>query len=598
MVGLTLPLLSLSAAVQQPNVLWLDAEDANVNWFGSYGNDEVTTPNLDQLAEEGFRYRHAFANAPVCSPSRSTWITGVLSVSNGTLPMRSRNAIPHDTINYYPDYLREAGYYVTQPGKTDYNIGGREDRDAWNEGDWGNRKPGQPFFHVAHFPESHESRAFGDVNNSRHDPAKQRLRAYHPDIPRIRNNYAHYADQVERLDEAIGKWLDRLDEEGLADDTIVIFTTDHGGVMPGSKRYLKDSGTHSPLIIRIPEKFKNLWPADAPGEPVDRLVSFVDMPKTWLSITGAKVPDYMDGRIFLGPDTEPARETHFAFAGRMVNRYLEMRAVRDKRFLYIKNYMPYVPIGQEIGYLWRMEAAQAWDEHHQAGKTDAITGAFFDPRPPVEELYDTTRDPDNVINLAHRPEHQGDLETLRAALREWQLESHDAGVLAEEIVVERAEKHGITIHELVRNPDLYDLPAYLDAADIALEADPENRKRLVRMLAHEDAGLRYWGVVGLLILGDPAPAVTGALVDRLQDESDAVRAMAAWALIDADEEKAAARSCLISLLDDASLTTLLVLNIIDLTHDDVSVYREAIEGAIDSPFGGNYARRMKNHLLD
>jgi len=597
-LGSILPLASALATNERPNILWIDAEDANVSWFGAYGNPAATTPNIDQLAAEGFRYTHAFANAPVCAPSRSGWITGILAVSMGTHPMRSRNDIPHELIRYYPDYLRAAGYHCTNPGKTDYNIGGRPDREAWHAGrDWGGRDDGQPFFHVAHFAQSHESRAFGSVDQSRHDPERQTLRAYHPDIPQIRKNYAHYADQVEHMDSEVGNLLARLEADGLAEDTIVIFTTDHGGVMPASKRFLTDSGTHVPFIVRIPEKFKHLWPAEKPGTTVDRLVSLIDLPKTWLSLAGVEVPGHMQGRILLGPAQEPERETHFAFRGRMDERFDQVRAIRSKRFLYLKNYMPYVPAGQRLGYLWRMEATQAWVDHHQAGKTDAVTGRFFRPRPQVEELYDTLHDPDNIHNLVDHPDHQEVLQTMRAALRQWQLSVYDAGLVSEEEMVRRADEHQTTVYQMVRDPVLYDLPAYLDAADIALAGDSRQADRLVEYLQQTDAGLRYWGVVGLKMLDQLTPVHLLALRSALEDPAHDVRAMAAWTLLAADQAADEARACLTALLKEGSHATLLVLNIIDLTHEDPLLYQSAIEGAISCSFNHDYADRMKDYLL-
>lgn len=582
-------------APPRPNILWLDAEDANVNWIGCYGNSAATTPHIDRLAEEGFRYTHAFANAPVCAPSRSTWITGVMALSMGTHPMRSRYAIPHETIPYYPDLLRAAGYFCTAHRKTDYNIGGRPDGECWDargQHVWNERAEGQPFFSAVHFPESHESRAFGDVDNPGHDPAGQRLRAYHPDVPRLRNNYAHYADAVQRMDQRVGETLQQLEEDGLADSTIVIFTTDHGGVMPASKRFLTDSGTHCPLIIRIPEKFRHLWPADEPGMTVDRLVSFVDMPKTWLSLAGAEIPELMQGRIFLGPDQEPERDTHFAFRGRMDERYDSVRAVRDKQFLYIKNYMPYVPAGQRLNYLWRMVATQAWQAHHRAGLTDEVTGRFFRPRPQVEELYDTHRDPDNVVNLADCPEHAEILQRMRAQLRGWQLEVYDAGMIPERMMGRRAAANDTTIYEMVRDPERYDLAGYLQAADLALEADPENTDRLIELLDDEDPGLRYWGTAGLRMLDQLCPEAVTALTGQLADASHEVRALAAWTLLAAGQQQEAAQACLIALLEDGSYASLMVLNVIDHVAEDVDVYLPAIRVAR----GSNYVDRMKEYL--
>ncbi|HKK64080.1 MAG TPA: sulfatase-like hydrolase/transferase, partial [Bacteroidales bacterium] len=181
-------------AQESPNILWLTSEDNNVDWIGCYGNPYAETPNIDKLASEGFRYTHVYASAPVCAPSRSTWITGVNAISMGTHPMRSRYDIPHDVIKYYPDLLKEAGYYVANDEKTDYNIGGRKDSACWDsmDTDWDALKNKQPFFQVINYKESHESRAQGEVDNTKHNPEDVKLKAYHPDLPDIRKNYAKY----------------------------------------------------------------------------------------------------------------------------------------------------------------------------------------------------------------------------------------------------------------------------------------------------------------------------------------------------------------------------------------------------------------------
>lgn len=368
---------SSALASERPNILWLTSEDNNVNWVGAYGNPHADTPNIDQLASDGFLYTDCYANAPVCAPSRSTWITGIHAISMGTHPMRSRYPIPHDKIKYYPDLLKEAGYYVGNDKKTDYNIGGRDDKKAWDtiDTDWKLLKSNQPFFMVINHTASHESRAFGDVNNTEHDPENVRLARYHPDIPVIRKNYAHYHDQIKKMDANIGEALAELERAGLAENTIVIYNSDHGGVLARSKRFIYDSGTHSPLIIRIPEKFSYLRPAE-PGARVNKLVSFIDMTKTWLSLCGAEVPDVLQGKIFLGPDAE-SRDYHVSYRTRMDERCDNVRAIRDRRFLYIRNYMPYAPWGQHLSFLWRMSATQAWEQHHRAGENRCRDRAFL-----------------------------------------------------------------------------------------------------------------------------------------------------------------------------------------------------------------------------
>ncbi|TWT83513.1 Sulfatase [Planctomycetes bacterium CA13] len=584
-------LFSLTASgTDRPNILWLTCEDNNINWLGCYGNPYAQTPNIDKLAGEGVQYMHCYSNAPVCAPQRSTWITGVHALSMGTHPMRSRNPIPHETIKYYPDLLKEAGYFVGNAVKTDYNIGGRDDKEAWdtNKVNWDVLKQKQPFFMVINNTKSHESKAFGDVDHSEHNPGEVQLAKYHPDIEDIRKNYAHYHDQIKKMDADIGEALRNLEDSGMAENTIVIHNSDHGGVMPRSKRYLFNSGTHCPLIIRIPEKFKHLRPADL-GSKVNDLVSFIDMPKTWLSLCGAETPDYLQGKIFLGPDKE-TRDYHFSFRGRMDERCDNVRAVRDTRFLYIRNYMPYAPWGQRLQYLWRMKATQAWEEYYREGKTDSITGRFFQTKP-MEELYDTSVDPDNVHNLIHQPKYAKEVSRLSKALDEWQLKVFDAGLLPESEVVKRSEEYGKTIYEMVRDPSLYDVKVYQTAAALALEQDPDNVSIFYNNLNAMDAGVRYWAIVGCFNLHGKTPLDPKILHGALKDPSHHVRIMAAWILY-RDGEKEAARKCWNELLENDSYASLKIMNILDWIGDGLEPYRESIEACSFSHEG--YVKRMQD----
>jgi hypothetical protein len=508
----------------------------------------------------------------------------------GTHPMRSRYNIPHDRIPYYPDLLQANGYYFSNCKKTDFNIGGRDDKASWdNPGkvDWNKLKKNQPFFQVINAEESHESRAQGDVENTIHDPADVQLRAYHPDVPDVRKNYAKYYDAMKRMDAQIGASLKKLEEMGLAENTIVIHNSDHGGVLPRSKRFLFESGLHCPLIIRIPEQYKDLWPADAPGSKVDRLVSFIDMPKTWLSITGSDVPKTMQGQIFLGPDTDPERRFHFAFRGRMDERLDNARAVSDKRYLYIRNYMPYAPWMQHLGYLWKMKATQAWENHVLSGKADEVESRFFAPKGWTEELYYMSKDPDSVNNLIDNPEYAEVAARMRIALRQWQEGVSDAGMMPESEVVRRAEENNMTIYDLVRDPALYNLPALLDAADLALEKAPANLPALRKLLASPDGGLRYWGMVGCFLLNDASAAEAG-----MKDDSHEIRAMAAWLAVKTGSKKAGL-NCLDELLKNKSYATLTVLNILDWMGADAKPLLDRVAGLPAE----NYEARMKDNLM-
>ena len=576
-----------------------------MQWVGCYSYPNAHTPCIDQLASDGFRYTNCFATSPVCGPQRSTWITGVHAVSMGTHPMRSRYRIPHEKIPYTADVLRRKGYYCINHNKTDYNIGGRDDQECWDptpltaEGqvDYKSLAKQQPFFAIVNLTHSHESSAHGNVDHTEHDPKKVKLAPYHPDLPVIRKNYAQYQDAVLRMDSHVGRNLDALRDAGLKENTVVIYNSDHGGVMPRSKRFLLESGIHCPLIVRIPKKFDSHYPTNkqkqplSPGTAVDRIVSFIDIPITWISLADAAVPDAMQGNIFLGSEARAPRQFAPAYRGRMDERCDVARAIRNNRYLYIRHFMPYVPRGQYLAYLWRAPAAGAWQTHHLAGKTDTVTGRFFRPKP-LEELFDTATDPHCIDNLAFDPASRDRLVKMRSQLRQWQLEHFDAGLLPESEMVLRAKKHGLTIYEMVRNAEIYPLADLLDAADAALQSEEHvNLDKLVSMLESQDSGIRYWACVGLFRLGPGARGQKDALRRMLDDASDEVVAMAAWALYNLGEESLARRR-LRTLLEDNSPASLKVVNIIDWMGDDPSYYHTAMIEC-QPPLMASYLGRWK-----
>ncbi len=303
-------------AAERPNILWITSED-NSPFFGCYGDPLARTPNLDAMAREGVLYLNAFANAPICAPARSTILTGMYACSLGTQPMRSGNAIPA-AVTPYPQLLREAGYYCTNNAKTDYNT--KVDvKAAWdecsNKAHWKNRKPGQPFFAIFNLTVSHESGCHKSPASTETDPAKIALPAYHPDTPLMRRQWALYYDNISKMDAQAGERLRELKEAGLLDDTIVFYYADHGGVLPRSKRFLYESGTHVPMLVRFPAKYRPLASGD-PGTKTDRLVSFVDLAPTLMSLAGVPVPGIMQGEAFLGPQAKPPREYVYLFRDR------------------------------------------------------------------------------------------------------------------------------------------------------------------------------------------------------------------------------------------------------------------------------------------
>jgi N-sulfoglucosamine sulfohydrolase len=570
--------LGTAAAAAKPNVLWITGEDMSAKWLACYGNQQIKTPHFDQLAREGFLYTRCFAHTSVCAPSRSGWITGIHPVSTGTIYMRSQHETPA-ALTWYPDALRANGYFTANFTKTDYNtstrrapgFGGGENQgtvghflnlwDSYENFAWKSphRKPNQPFFQVINAAGCHESYLHKDNHtNEDVDPATMELAAYHPDIPAIRLDYARYTVGVRAADKALGRILAQLKEDGLADDTVVVYTSDHGGVIGRSKRYLYDSGTRAAFMVRIPSKFKHLWPAEKPGVRIDRLITFIDMPKTWLAITGSAIPPEMQGKIFLGEKQDPPREHVFMARERMDEVPDMQRALRDHRYLYIRNYEPFRPNGQFLGYLWQAPSMPAWEAHHKAGKTDALTGAFFRPKP-AEELFDCERDPDNVKNLAGEPAQAQRLAQMRAGLQQQQTALADCGFLPEATLVNRAKENRTTLYELIRNPKLYDQQGYMQAADRANFAQPADLPQLVEMLRSRDEGYRYWGVIGCIQLGKRAasPEVLQLMEQLIRtDPKDArtldVRVTAALYLCQIEHQKDAALRSFAEVITTAS----------------------------------------------
>lgn len=519
--------LPAGSTTQRPNILWITSED-NGRFLGAYGFPQARTPHLDRLAREGIVYDNAFANAPVCAPSRSTIITGMYASSLGTIHMRSTYRIPQE-IELFPKYLRQIGYFASNCSKTDYNFAPIP-RDGWDEirnGHWRNRRPGQPFFSVFNLTSSHESSLHGSRVEQELLGVDFPLPPYHPDTPEIRSNWVEYVTRiVPRMDAEVGQILKQLEDDGLADDTIVFYYADHAGILPRSKRFLYETGTQVPLIVRFPKKYQHLAPS-APGTRTDRLVSFVDLAPTVLGLAGVEPPRSLQGVAFLGPQAGSPREYVYGFRGRMDERYDMMRSVRDARFRYIRNYLPHYVYGHHLDYLWKMPATVSWEKAFREGRTNAAQSVFWLPKP-AEELYDAVADPWEVHNLADNPQYADVLVRMREANRAHCLAVRDAGFLPEPQMVARAGSR--TIREMAQDDAIYPLAALLDAAELATRRDPAQFDAIVALLKADDPGLRYWGAVGCAVLGCQAASAIEPLRTVLRDRDPSVRVAAAEAV--------------------------------------------------------------------
>jgi arylsulfatase A-like enzyme len=521
--------LTQAAAVERPNILWITSED-NGPQLGCYGDKFARTPNLDGLAERGMIYLNAWSTAPVCAPARTAIIMGMYPTSTGGHAMRSHVNLPAG-MRMYPQFLREAGYYCANNSKEDYNL--EKPGEVWDESSprahWKNRKPGQPFFAIFNHTITHESQVRARPHKLVSDPAKVPIPAYHPDIPEARRDWAQYYDKMEEMDALAGKNLRELEDAGLAEDTIIFYYGDHGPGMPRSKRWLYNSGLHVPLIVYVPEKWRHLAPPDyQQGGTSGRLASFVDLAPTLLSIVGIEPPEYMQGHPFMGRFAAEGPEFLFGVRDRMDERVDMQRAVRDERYLYIRNYMPHRIYGQYLDYMFQTPTTRVWHDLHQEGKLSPPQTFFWERKPP-EELYDLWNDPDEINNLMASPEGGKSADRFREALRRHVLASRDLGFLPEAEV--HARSRGRTPYELGQDHNSYPLERILEVAEQASLAETEWLEQFQRAIQDEESAVRYWGATGILIRGEEAVKKTRKeLRQALEDPSPSVRIVAAEAL--------------------------------------------------------------------
>lgn len=552
------------AKQNRPNILWITCEDISAD-LGSYGDKYAHTPVLDELARQGVRYTNAFGVTGVCAPNRSCLITGVYPSSLGSHNMRCTTRLP-DFIRCFPEYLRKNGYFCTNNSKTDYNFPTPE--AAWdqcsNKAHWRNRKPGQPFFSVFNYTVTHESRCRGAPRDrKKFDPAKVPVPPFHPDAKQVRENWAKYYENISIMNEKAGNLLKNLEQDGLADDTIVFFFSDHGAGMPGCKKWVWHSGIHVPLIIRFPEKFGS-HQAGKDGSTCDRMVSFVDFAPTVLSLAGVKVPQYMQGRAFLGEQAGKPRKYVYAHRDRMAERYDTVRVVRDADYQYIRNFMPHLSWSQYVSYKEKMPSMKIWRKLSVKGELSGPEARYFKPEKPQEELYDTTRDPHQINNLAQNPEYKNVLQRMRTACRKWMTNTHDLGLLPEYELHKKAENS--TPWRTGRNPEKNPVDDLLAAAEPANEMKTDNIPQLVRLLQADEPAVRWWGALGLVALGDKAGAAENPLIDALKDKSPNVRIAAAEALVNLDNLEQAEPVLKEGLQYPSPFIRLRTVNVLDRHH--------------------------------
>ncbi|MEQ9438246.1 MAG: sulfatase-like hydrolase/transferase [Cyclobacteriaceae bacterium] len=521
--------------IPPPNIIWINAEDIGPA-FGCYGDDYATTPNIDQMAKSSILYRHAYASAPICAPSRSCLISGIYATSLGTQHLRMETTKP-DFVETFPEYLRkQANYFTTNNGKTDYNFdpAGVWDFTEKNTAPWRNRSDDRPFFSMFTIGETHEGpgnlperyqQAVASLSEEMlHDPAQAPVPPYYPDMPETRELWAHYYDLITEFDRQVGEILYNLEEDGLTENTIVFVFADHGFGLPRYKRWLYKTGLHVPLLVQIPEKYQHLAP-QAPGTETEELVSFVDFAPTTLNLAGVSIPDHMQGNAFLGKEIAESRDYVYGARSRADDMYEMSRAILNDRYIYIRHYMPYLPYIQP-GFIFsdRKESFRILRAAKETGKLSDESLEMWQPKP-AEELYDLQKDPQELTNLADDAKYQNIKQDLHEKLNQWMIDIKDVGLLYETEMLLRAEN--TSPYEVGHNPEQFDVEKILAAAEMVGIASAQ---KLVAALQDPDSGVRFWAMTGLRNLGESASAYQADIEQALQDDSPAVQLIAAETL--------------------------------------------------------------------
>lgn len=472
----TIHLTAAPRGLQPPNIVWINCEDLDET-LGCYGDSYAITPHLDALAKDSIIYRNAFANAPICAPARNCLITGMYPTSLGGQHLRCEVDLPPG-VEPFPNILKRAGYFVSNYAKTDYNFSPDGIYHYWKQDftPWRKRvDPHQPFFSFFVFGSTHEGpgnsrsqyeKVTANLSAAkRHDPDEAKVPAYFPNTPKMRELWARYYDLVSAMDEEVGQVIAGLKQDGMWENTIVWFFSDHGHGLPRHKRWLLDSGLRVPFMVRIPKQYQHLAGGVKPGSEYHAPVSFVDFAPTVLSQAGISIPPLLHGRPFLGQKIAPPRKYVYGARDRADDMFEVSRAVHDGRHIYIRHFLPHLPYlqgGRIFGN--QKESVAELRRARDAGELDEVSAQIFAAKKPVEEFYDLKSDPDEIHNLINAPEQSQRISAMRTQLKRWIREHRDTGFIAESDYTRRARDAGVTVHEMAQRDDLYDLPGVLKAA--------------------------------------------------------------------------------------------------------------------------------------
>ncbi|MEJ6753811.1 MAG: sulfatase [Flavobacteriales bacterium] len=433
---------------EKKNILWLVCEDQSL-FFSAYNDSNAKTPNIDALASKGIIYDNFYAVSPVCAPSRSSIITGMYPTTIGTQHMRAYkknkdsinnktnlpfySAVPKIKVQFFTENLRKSGYYCSNNSKEDYNM--EMSPLAWDESNknahWRNRQKDQPFFSVFNFNVSHESRIW---KNYEQHPLKEInkvvLPTFFPNINSIKNDFVTNYKNIEKLDVQVGKIINQLKEDGLYENTVIFFFSDHGGPFPRFKRSIYDSGLKCPLIIKWDEKTNETRN--------NQMISFIDLAPTVLEITGSETTYKMEGVSFYKQNN---REFIFASSDRFDEFTDRRRCVRNENFKLILNLDTTSSIGKPVNYRKKMKTMEILDSLYKNNLLEGYFNNWYKSRKEKYEFYNISNDPFELVNLISDSIYTNEIIELKTQLHNW-IDSSDYGNMNEEQMLKEMWPNG------------------------------------------------------------------------------------------------------------------------------------------------------------
>ncbi len=586
-----------------PNILWISVEDISPD-LGCYGDKNAHTPVLDKLADTGVRYTNAIANAPVCAPARSVIITGMYQTSIGSHHMRCKGKMP-EGFKYYPQILKEKGYYCTNNEKEDYNLV-YDSQTIWDasgtKAHWRNRPDkSKPFFAIFNLKMTHEScinskekhdRVTSELpDHLRANSEELKLPPYYPDTEIVRELWARHYDNISMMDITVGNILKQLEDDGLTENTIVIFFSDHGTGSPRHKRWLYDSGIKVPFIVKAPAKYQHLLKGK-PGSVNDEIVCFIDLAPTVLNLAETIIPSNMQGRAFLGNNLKPERAYAYSARDRMDERYDMQRSVRSKEFKYIRYYESYKPYTQFMNTPEKGEIMMAIREAAKNGTLPKAGFHIAKDIKPDEELFDLETDPWELNNLANNPAYRDKLEEMRNAHARWSDNTKDAGLIPETILRAWEKKYNKSIYSILR---VQDVPIH-EIRAAALGKDPI---LLTEALDHQNEAVRYWAAISLgnyQELKSQSKSIK-KLNAMLDDATPAVRIAAARALCKTGSFSPSVKTLVSELNHEDEWVRLLAAQVLDEIGENARIAESELQKRIDED-KNKYVVRVANRALN